>query len=145
MIKTATVFPNISRILAPAQRAVGDCSPLKESPGRAPAAGDFFFNYWSKFIENYHYFVIFCDILWYLPMYFGWQSWKTLNVQNIFEKYVKNHQKIFDKKKFKKKKKRKVEKKWQKKIFIFPPDFNTIWGHGATIIFRNYNRLYSNS
>ena len=30
------------RNLAPAQRAVGDCSPLKESPGRVPAAGEFF-------------------------------------------------------------------------------------------------------
>ena len=30
------------RNLAPAQPAVGDCPPLKESPGRVPAAGDFF-------------------------------------------------------------------------------------------------------
>jgi len=31
------------RNLAPAQRAVGDCPPLKESPGRVPAAGEIFF------------------------------------------------------------------------------------------------------
>ena len=38
---------------------VGDCPPLKESPGRVPAAGEFFFNYSSKLIisqGNYHWF-----------------------------------------------------------------------------------------
>ena len=30
------------RRVAPAQRAAGGCSPLKVTPGREPAAGDFF-------------------------------------------------------------------------------------------------------
>ena len=30
------------RDLAPAQRAVGDCPPLKESTGRIPAAGEIY-------------------------------------------------------------------------------------------------------
>ena len=36
-------FVFFRRNLAPAQRAVGDCPPFKESPGRVPAAGEIFF------------------------------------------------------------------------------------------------------
>ena len=44
--KTVTDFQNkhfLLRTLAPAQRAAGGCSPPKVTPGREPAAGDFFF------------------------------------------------------------------------------------------------------
>ena len=52
--------------LAPAQRAVGDCPPLKESPGRVPAAGEIFFilviNINDFFMEIIIILVVFTDV-----------------------------------------------------------------------------------
>ena len=54
---------------SPAQRAVGDCSPLKESPGRGPPQGENFSELLVKIND------IFMGIRWYLPVYF----WSNLN------------------------------------------------------------------
>ena len=47
---------------SPAQRAVGDCSPLKESPGRGPPQGENFSELLVKIND------IFMGIRWYLPV-----------------------------------------------------------------------------
>ena len=75
---------------APAQRAVGDCSPLKESPGRGPASGQNFSELLVKMSKSVisswtlYYFVIFTYVFW---IKFEWQSWKLLRSKNIFQKY----------------------------------------------------------
>ena len=49
VLELVKYFPrnwNFPRILAPAQRAAGGCSPLKATPGRVPPLGENFFRAW---------------------------------------------------------------------------------------------------
>ena len=59
LVQTDNTFCVIRYYLSPTQWVVGDCPPLKESPGRGTVASQHFQNYWSNlwFIHgNYHYF-----------------------------------------------------------------------------------------
>ena len=59
---------NFPRILAPAQRAAGDCPPPKVTPGRGPPLGEFFFTELIKIKDFRVEIIVFMYFLMSFPM-----------------------------------------------------------------------------
>ena len=74
--------------LAPTQWSVGDYSPLKEYPGRGPAARRIFFNLVIKINDLCMKITIVFDIFRCIFDQISMTIMKIVNIQNIFEKLL---------------------------------------------------------
>ena len=125
MIENGKVFSGITCIFGGVQPPRSGPSEtalrLRSLPeGRPPQA--ILFYYWSKFIiliENYHYFVIFCDIYQCIFDQISMAIMKNTKYSKHFRKICKNHLNIFDKKNSRKKKKKKENENFRKKENLF--------------------------